>query len=131
MARTTDTLVRQIFDVDPTITDLTAFINAAHNLVNAKCTGITEENATEVETWLAAHFLGIRDLRPASETAKGVGQTYQHRVDLGLSCTEYGQMAMQLDETGGLARWNKLVLNGNTGRTAGITWLGTALTSTS
>lgn len=129
MARTTDTLVRQIIDIDASITDITAFIDVAHDVVEGQCSGITEANATTVETWLAAHFVAIRDLRPASEQAKGVGQNYQYSVSLGLNCTEYGQMAMQIDMTGGLARWNKAVVGGNAGRTAGVTWLGTEATS--
>jgi hypothetical protein len=128
--RTTEALVRAIIEVAATVTDLSPFINAAHNLVDAKCTDIAEANATEVETWLSAHFYAIFDPRASSETAKGVGQTLQSRVDLGLNVTHYGQMAMMIDQTGGLAFWNDQVKTGKAGASVSFTWLGEDYTLT-
>ena len=124
MSNTTAEKVRAIIEVDPSITDLTPFLAAAHALVESHCEGISTANAAIVETWLAAHCLTIRDPRVINETAKGVGQSYQSRVDLGLSVSHYGQTAMMLDETGGLAAWNKQVLDGKTNPTTMLTWLG-------
>ena len=123
--RTTETAVRLIIEADPNITDLTPFIAAASSVVTAQCVDIGIANALEVETWLAAHYLTIRDTRAASETAKGVGQSVQYKVDLGLSSSMYGQTAMSLDQTGGLARWNKQVLDGKAGGASTAQWLGT------
>jgi len=128
MARTTDALVRAIIDVDAAITDLTPFINTANALVESHCTDIAEAAATDVETWLAAHFITIRDPRVSSEKAGEVSQNFQYKLDLGLGCSMYGQTAMGIDPTGGLARWNKQVLSGKAGGAATVSWGGTTLT---
>ncbi len=128
MARTTDTLVRAVIEVDAAITDLTPFIDAAHGLVEAQCTDIMEAVATDVETWLAAHLITIRENRASNEKAGEVAQAYQYKLGLGLECSMYGQQAMMMDSTGGLARWNKLVLSGKSAQTASVSWLGTEAT---
>ncbi len=128
MARTTETLVRAIIEVDSSITSLTPFISASHIMVEEHCGSLSEETATEVETWLAAHFITIRDNRVSSEAvtgAAGASQSYQYRLGSGLETSMYGSMAMQLDSTGKLSAWNKSVLKGLAGRTASISWLGT------
>ena len=127
-SNTTDAAIHAIIDVDTSITDLSPFMTAANSTVTAQCTDITAANAVEVETWLAAHYLTIRDTRASSESVKGVGQNYQYKVDLGLNSSMYGQTAMNLDRTGGLARWNKQVISGSAGQTATVTWLGTEAT---
>lgn len=127
-ARATNALVRAIIEVDSTITDLTPFINASHSLIEAQCEGIEEAEAIEVETWLAAHFVSIRDNRAYREQVGQVEIVYQYKLGLGLACSMYGQMAMNLDSTGGLARWNASVLKGNSGKTVGVTWVGTKVT---
>ena len=128
MARTTEAEIRKILEVDAAITDFDPFINAANAMVTEHCTDIEASPAAIVETWLAAHLVCIRDTRPSSEAvtgAAGVSIHYQFKLDLGLACTMYGQMAMTLDPTGGLARWNKQILSGKAGVTVGVTWLGT------
>jgi len=127
MARTTAAEIRKILEVDSSITDLDPFINAANAMVTEHCPDIEALPAATVETWLAAHLICIRDPRPASEAvtgAAGVSVSHQYKLDLGLACTTYGQMAMSLDPTGGLARWNKRVVNGKAGATVGVTWIG-------
>lgn len=124
MPRTTDAKVRDIIEVDPSITNLAPFITAAHGMVEEHCKGISELAAEDVETWLAAHLITIRDNRASSEQAKGVGQSFQFKIDLGLSCSMYGQTAMALDPTGMLARWNALILSGKATQKASVVWLG-------
>lgn len=114
MAWTTEVLVRSIIKTDPDLTSLQAFIDAAHELVLTHCIGIEEQEGVDVETWLAAHLITIRDNRVASENVSDAGVTYQHKIDLGLNSSMYGQTAMLLDKTGGLAKWNKQILNGKT-----------------
>lgn len=126
---TTEAEIRKILDVDVSIADFDPFINAAIAMVTEHCSGIDASSADIVETWLAAHLICIRDTRPSSEAvtgAAGVSQSFQYKVDLGLACTMYGQTAMQLDPTGGLATWNKKVVSGKAGitTTVGVTWLG-------
>ena len=125
MARTTEEEVRNIIEVDASITDLTPFITAASAMVDTHCSGLAEEVALIVETWLAAHLITIRDMRVASEGVTGANQSFQYKVDLGLACSMYGQTAMNLDSSGGLARWNAQILAGKAGRVVLGSWLGT------
>jgi len=127
MARTTEEEVRAIIEVDASITSLTPFITAANAAVNAHCVGLSVDNALLVETWLAAHFITIRDNRVSSEAAGEVSQSFQYRLESGLGCSMYGQTAMALDTTGGLSRWNSALVKGTAGRTASAVWLGKPL----
>lgn len=107
-ARVTVDDVKLILDVDTSITDpmVTVFISAATILVDKveDDGGITDEvQLKEIERWLAAHFVAIRDVRSASEKAGPVGQSFQYKVDLNLNQTQYGQQALILDTSGVLA----------------------------
>jgi hypothetical protein len=120
-----DADVRKIIDVSASeVSDLTPFIEAAEAVVSAQTSGLGATLEDRVTTWLAAHFLAIRTPRSKSEGAGSVRAAFFGAVDLGLNVTRYGQMAMTLDSSGGLAQWNRAV---NEGRGSGITfeWLGT------
>lgn len=129
MARTTDELVEGIIEVDSAIS-LTPFIAAANTLVTRCCTGdnvdedYTDDELTQIETWLAAHFYTVRDMRAEAEKAGSVSQKLQSKVDLGFSTSHYGQMAMALDYQGGLSALNQQIVSGTSNR-VGVTWLGT------
>lgn len=120
MARTTEAAVKEIIEVDESIS-LTPFVAAAASLVDeiAVDSGHTEDRLTLIETWLAAHLYTIRDPRPVSEAAGPVNTTYQSRVDLGLATSHYGQMAMALDTSGLLKS-----LSSAAKRTVSVVWLG-------
>jgi len=122
--RTTAAEVESIIEVDATIS-LTPFITIANELVTEYCADedYTEARLALIETWLAAHFYAVRDLRVASESA-GVSVSYYGSVGQNLSGTMYGQQAMVLDTAGGLASLNKQV---GTGKKSSVscTWLGT------
>jgi len=126
MARTTSALVAGIIEVDVSIT-LTPFIEVANELVTEHCTSgsLTAVRLAQIEKWLAAHFYTVRDMRAETEKAGSVSQKLQSKVDLGLATSHYGQHAMILDSTGGLAALNE---NTKKGKRAGVsvTWLGTA-----
>jgi hypothetical protein len=77
-----------------------------------------------IETWLAAHFYAIRDMRPSQEHAGSVGQSFMHRVDLGFANTQYGQQAIMLDTNGGLLTLQKAI-TGKARQKIGMHWLGT------
>jgi len=103
--RTNATLVAEIIEVDPRI-NLDPFILSASVLVdeieqNSRST-LTPERLELIERWLAAHFYAMRDPRAETERAGSVGVTYQSKVDLNLSLSHYGQMAIVLDTTGTL-----------------------------
>ena len=126
MAYTTSALVEGIIEVASAIS-LTPFIEAANILVVKYCDGAdddyTDDETEKIETWLAAHFYTVRDMRAEQEKAGPVSEKYQSKVDLGLSTSHYGQMAMTLDYQGGLAALNQKIMNG-TARAIGVTWVG-------
>ena len=127
MARTTDTLVEGIIAVDDDIS-LTPFIDVANNLVTDVCTdsGYTDAKLILIETWLAAHFLQIRDQAVDTEKAGKVSQKFQYKVDLILNQTKYGQMAQLIDTAGNLAQLSKRMEQGESASVS-IGWLGTDL----
>ena len=124
--RTTDANVRGILEVDASLTDLTPFILTANEIVTEVCTD-SSYSATRlelIERWLAAHFTAIRDMRSASEKAGSVGVNYQHKVDLNLNVTIYGQQAMLIDTAGNLAALQRRVEEGIDISNMGVSWLG-------
>ena len=125
MARTDSTKIGLIIDVDANIA-LDSFISVANALVTQFCTNLdtnyTTDHLIEIETWLAAHFYTVRDMRAESEKAGPVGEKFQSKVDLGFSTSHYGQMAMRLDYYGGLAKLDKRIKSGK--QTPGLSWLG-------
>lgn len=117
--------VREIINVPATeVSDLAPFITAAEAIVSAQCSGLTASTEDLVTLWLSAHFLAIRTPRAQNEKAGPVSQSLFGKVDLGLNVTRYGQQAMMLDSSGGLARWNKTVNEGGRS-TVTFSWLGT------
>ena len=125
MARTDADLVDGIIEVDEDIT-LTPFISAANALVTECCTGLDEDytdaHLIEIETWLAAHFYTVRDMRAKMERAGPVSEEFQSKVDVGFSTSHYGQMAMRLDYQGGLARLDNKIKKGM--KSPSVSWLG-------
>lgn len=110
MARVSYSEVDKIIDVDPNITDYSAFISVASLLVDDISAGdssISEDRLKEIERWLSAHFLAIRDMRASDEKAGKVSMSYQYKLGLNLQVTMYGQQAMMLDSSGYLSRLNK------------------------
>lgn len=126
MARTTDELVEGIIEVDSTIS-LTPFIDVANALVTQCCTDLDEDYEDAqlilIETWLAAHFYTVRDMRTVREKAATVSEQFQSKVDLGFSTSHYGQTAMRVDFKGGLANLDAQSKKG-VGTAPKVTYLG-------
>lgn len=130
MARTTSDAVSAIIEVDSSL-DLTPFITTANILVTKHCAELnsdyTATELEEIERYLAAHLATLYEPRVTQE---GVGSNskvsawYQHKIDLGLASSHYGQTAMLLDWYGGLAALNERMKRGGK-RTPAITWMGT------
>lgn len=128
--------VEEIIDFDPSITDLWPFIAAAEELVTEICASTaniapgrtpvvyTANRLAIIETWLAAHFLAIRDPRYQSETISKASVSFQNQVGFNLRLTPYGQQAAMLDTNGGLSWLDQHISQGKRSR-VGITWLGT------
>ena len=128
--RTTVDEIKKIMpDIDPLIEDLQPFIDAAVTLVDeliVPTNKLTTDQLTDVETWLAGHFISIPDPQTIREAAGSIGGTYQiPRAGQGLEGTSYGQQAMLLDLSGELARWSKSLSDGTSGLSATGFWLGT------
>ena len=57
----------------------------------------------EIETYLAAHFVALRDRIAKSESADGVRFVYEGETGMGLDGSRYGQTAQMLDSSGTLS----------------------------
>lgn len=125
--------VEGIIDFNPSIASLQPFIDAAHELVVEICqnaplvgtqTAYSTERLKQIETWLAAHFLAVRDPRYISESVGPASASTGQQMGLNLGLTPYGQQAMLLDTKGGLAWLDKHISQGKRAR-VGIVYLGT------
>jgi len=107
MARVTIAEVEEILEVDPSITTAmkNAFINVANLMVTKVVTAsdMTADHKKEIERWLAAHFIAIRDVKSSSESA-GVSVSYLASVGMNLNQTTYGQQVLLLDTSGAFAQ---------------------------
>lgn len=105
-ARVTVNDVKDVIETDVVDPQIRAFINTAHLMVEDLLTGegLAENTLTEIERYLAAHLLTLRDPRPQQEKiGSEYSVTYQGKSGMGLQSTQYGQMALTLDTTGKLA----------------------------
>ena len=84
---------------------------------------LSSSHLKEIERWLAAHFVAIRDVRVGREQAGPVSQHFQYKVDLNLNQTQYGQQAILLDVTGYLANLQATAEDGKKVK-AGMSLLG-------
>lgn len=108
MARTTSSDVEAIIDTD---VDVSPFITTANLLVTEKLsnsalsTGMLEQ----IEKYLAAHFVAIRDPRLTDTTMENASATFEGRNQngQGLKSTQYGQTVIDLDTTGTFAKLGK------------------------
>jgi hypothetical protein len=131
MGRTSYEAVAKLVEVDATIsTDLAPFIETANAMVTEHCVDAAETNNSDrlelIERYLAAHFYKIRDAMVRQESVGPITAMYEYKLDKGLHLTTWGQMATLLDSTGGLAAWNKQIVEGKAARTVGVSWLGLA-----
>lgn len=78
---------------------------------------ITDEQATLVETWLAAHAHCMSDQTYSSRSTQGASGSFHGQTGMYLDATKYGQMAKMLDPTGLLAKVSA-------GRVASADWGG-------
>lgn len=113
MARVVAADVQEIFDVSSDVLaatpTLAPYITAANLMVTdlLGSSSLSDDTLKEIERWLAAHFVAIRDPRINQERAGSVGQSFQYKLGLRLEVTTYGQQAIALDTTGTLADVNQ------------------------
>jgi hypothetical protein len=111
--RVTEAEVKAIIDTDLDSTAITPFITVANMIVTDRLAdeGLTDELLKEIERWLSAHFVSIRDPRMLEEKAGQASAKYalgNPGNRQGISATPYGQQALLLDPTGRLASADKL-----------------------
>lgn len=123
--RTTADKVKAVIEVDASIA-LDVFMETATELVDECCgsSGYSEGRLTLIETWLAAHFYSVRDMRPSVEKAGEVSVSFTQNPGFNLMLTSHGQQALALDTRGGLAALSKRSEQGKSGR-VGVVYLGT------
>lgn len=103
--RVTDPEVRAIIP-NTSIADLTPFITTANTVVNRMAatdcgSDLSEDELTQVELWLSAHYAAVSDPKLAlvSEQFEGERNAYSrgNSSDMGgIKSTQYGQMANTL-----------------------------------
>ncbi|MHA1809366.1 MAG: hypothetical protein ACTSYH_03535 [Candidatus Heimdallarchaeaceae archaeon] len=103
-----------LYDLDSTVTEasIRACILAANLIVTdqlGSSTDLSSAQKKEIERWLAAHFLSIRDPRIEREWAANVGiHMAVPKLGSGIMGTWYGQQAALLDTSGTLASIGKM-----------------------
>ena len=102
-ARTTTAKVKIVIDTE--LTDCAAFIAIATLQVDAiAALGILSTDILEqIETWLSAHYVAIRDRQASSVKVLDSAHTYDGKTGMGLQATLWGQQALLMDTTGTLA----------------------------
>lgn len=107
--RCTEIEVKEIIDTTLTENEIAPFITAANLIVTDILTGsgLLSAQLKEIERWLTAHFVAIRDPRISAEKTEGASATYHGKSDMGLDHTPYGQQVKLLDTTGALANLGK------------------------
>ncbi len=114
MTQPTATEVRAVIDLPASVADLTidAFVDDAEALAS-QCAAVLSSDATiqkAILKWLTAHMLSGRYGTSGSLVSKSLGDASESYSDgsrtfgQGLASTHYGQMALQFDASGCLAR---------------------------
>ncbi len=118
--RTSSKRVCAIVDTDLTDPQVQAFILTANLLVTQELgttDKLTDAMKAEIEAYLAAHFITLRDQRTMKEEADGVRFTFEGKTGQGLDGSKYGQAAQDLDTTGALR---------SIGQEDGVAWIARA-----
>lgn len=102
MPRTDSDKVKGIIETE--VSDLSPFIDAANLTINEQIPtdDVSDELLTQIETWLAAHYLTAHDPRTKKEQIGPVRVTYEGQSGEGLKGSRYGRRAIDLDPTGEL-----------------------------
>ena len=105
-ARVTAANVQEVIETALTEAEINACINTAHLLIGAKTRMLTELGSdllAQIELWLSAHFVSVREPRIAQETIDDNTIRYEQSKAGSIADTTYGQVALALDTTLSLA----------------------------
>jgi hypothetical protein len=91
--------------LETSLEDVGPFIQTANILVTdvLGSSSLSIALLKEIETYLAAHFVTLRDRMTKAEGADGVRFDFQGEFGMALDSSQYGQTAQLLDSTGKLA----------------------------
>ena len=106
MAHATELDVKSIIDTVLDADEIAPFLQTAANVVAAQLAGeeLSEDQLRDIEMWLGAHFVAIRDPRVTEETYGDATDKFEAaKAGSGFASTRYGQTAIALDPTGKLA----------------------------
>lgn len=106
MARVTDAEVKTIIQ---TTLDTTPFINTATLIVDEDLagSGLSTSRLREIELYLAAHFVTLREKQVTEEKLGDASNKYLGEVELYLDASIYGQQVKVLDTSGILSNIGK------------------------
>jgi hypothetical protein len=104
--RVTEADVREIIDTTLGTGEIDPFIITANMLVNGYLgsSSLDETVLTEIEKYMSAHVLSVKDQRVSAEKIDVLSFTYTGTFGEGLKNTQYGQMTILLDTTGTLGK---------------------------
>lgn len=106
MGRVVEAEVKEIVATSLDAAAISPFLQTANVLVT-EClgdAGLAEEVLAEIELWLAAHFVAIRDPEWQARQVDDLRiQRHARQAGRGLDATPYGQQVRLLDPTGRIA----------------------------
>lgn len=95
--------VKEIIDTTLSASDIVPFITIANLVINEKLDGegLSADFLKEIERWLSAHYVAIRDPRLSKVKVDDIEETYfLGKGDKGLGSTPYGVQVLAMDTTG-------------------------------
>jgi len=103
--RATEAEVLELLDTALEEENITPFLDTANMVVSRKLLGVgySDTNLKVIETWLAAHFVSVRDPQISKEKVGEGDWTYDGKTAMGLDLTRYGQQVKILEDIGILA----------------------------
>lgn len=106
MRKVSEDQVKEILSTELTPDQIGPFATAAHRIVEDSLSseGYSEETLIEIQRWLAAHLVAIRDPQIADEEYGDASRKFLvGKTGLGLDATVYGQQVKLLDRNGRLS----------------------------
>jgi len=102
--------VRDVIDTFLEDPQIDKFITTANIIVDNNCdSGLSDDELKQIELYVAAHLVCLRDPRLLEEKTTDWALKYQRggvAGKMGLEQTSYGQTALMLDRSGGLKNTN-------------------------
>ena len=105
MPRVTAAEVKQVFDTSLEDDRLVPFIAQADLIIDEELVGrdLSDARLKLISQHLSAHYASLAlDRRADQEGVAGATITYQGRTGMGFNATQYGQTALELDNSGRL-----------------------------